>query len=192
MGYERSEWLLRTQSATHNTLNAAALPLLHRATDNLYLKQLLRRDEEALYALTCHQFASRFIQKARPSPPTFSETQRSIEQLLLPYEHSCQFFLTQKHMRVCPHCLDEKDGYDRLYWRCEPLLICPRHSVLLVSHCPSCRALIPALRPSLTLCPSCHISDYRTALFPLLREEHRLESSQSLLMRQLGIDDTEI
>jgi TniQ len=100
------------------------------------------------------------------------------------------FFLTGRYTRVCPLCLEEENGYDRLYWRCRLVLYCPRHRVLLVYSCPTCKKPIPAVRPSLTLCPACKTGDYRAHLHPLLPEDRWLEPGQMSLLRHLGIDET--
>jgi len=93
---------------------------------------------------------------------------------------------------VCPLCLDEDEGYDHLYWRCDLLLLCPRHCVFLLSRCPACRAPIPALRPQLTTCPSCGKGDYRsTVLAPQVEEETWLRASHCQLLSHLGVEPAE-
>jgi hypothetical protein len=93
------------------------------------------------------------------------------------------YFQDPLPMKVCPARLGQQDGYDRLYWRCDLLLLCPRHCVFLLSRCPACRAPIPALRPQSTTCPSCGKGDYRsTVLAPQVEEETCLRTSHSLLL----------
>jgi len=191
MGYEHPKWLLRPESASHK-INVANLPLLHRAKDYFFLERLLLLEEGQIYALTLHQFAFRFTQNPSPLTEMDQKEPVSISRPGIHHEHAHQFFFTGPSSQVCPHCLEEEDGYDRLYWRCNLLLYCPRHQVFLIRSCPSCRAPIPALRPSLTHCPECKIGDYRTASFPLLSEDHWLVPSHVTLLRHLGVDEVEM
>ena len=96
-----------------------------------------------------------------------------------------------KGTRVCPYCLDEPVGYDRLYWRIAPLLSCPRHRVFLRSACPACKASIPALRPHPYRCPSCQGGDYRCSALPVPEDVLWLEASQAILLDQFGIERAE-
>ncbi len=190
MGYENPVWLLRPEGVPHK-INPANLPLLHRQNDYLFLERLLLLDEEQLYALTLHRFVLRFTQRSHLSSDRSLETEQSIKRASLQYEYGRQFFLSERYTRVCPRCLDEGDGYDRLYWRCELVLFCPRHAVFLIQNCPACQAPIPAFRPSPTHCPTCTTGDYRLALLPLLPEECWLEPGHATLLRHLGIDKAE-
>jgi hypothetical protein len=192
MGYARPQWLLRPQAVQHE-IDQDALPVLHRRLDSLLLSRLLLLEEEQLYALTLHRFASRISQPrpSAPSVPTQRIDQRSSGQPLLD-ERDHSFFLPRRNIQVCPLCLDEDEGYDRLYWRCDLLLLCPRHRVFLVRHCPACRAPIPALRPQSTTCPSCGEGDYRsTVLVPQVEEESWLRASHCLLLSHLGVEPAE-
>jgi molybdenum-dependent DNA-binding transcriptional regulator ModE len=42
--------------------------------------------------------------------------------------------------RYCPHCLSDTDGRWQGSWRLAWNTTCPKHGVLLLSHCPSCRS----------------------------------------------------
>ncbi len=191
MGYEKPEWLLRLESVPHK-INPDNLPLLHRQKDYLLLKRLLLLEEEEIYALTLHCFAQHFSQDVWLLSAMHKDVQQSINRAGLSYEYGHQFFLTQRYTKVCPLCLDEEDGYGRLFWRCTLILYCPRHRVLLVHSCPTCKGPIPALRPSLTLCPACKTGDYRMCLHPILPEDLWLESGHRSLLRHLGIDEAEV
>jgi TniQ len=186
MGYQYPRWLLRPEQLPLLTIDPASLPLLERPIDYRYLSRLLLLEEEQLYALTLHRFARRF---ARPFPHLAS--QETGTRQLLSFEHRTQFFDSSRHTRVCPCCLDEGEAYDRLYWRCELVLSCARHRVLLIDRCPSCGVQIPALRPSPTACPSCRSGDYRSVLLPVPSEEQWLVESQATLLVQLGVDGPE-
>jgi len=107
-------------------------------------------------------------------------------------ERDRSFFLANRYTQVCPRCLDEDEGYDHLYWRCDLLLLCPRHRVFLVRHCATRHARIPAFRPLPTTCPSCEQGDYRSAvLSPQLEEEPWLQASHALLLGHLGVEPTQ-
>jgi hypothetical protein len=45
--------------------------------------------------------------------------------------------------RVCPYCIREQPGYDRLYWSMQGVQSCPRHNVRLPERCPACLKPIP-------------------------------------------------
>lgn len=172
MGYARPQWLLRPEAVQHR-IDQDTLPVLHRPMDSLLLSRLLHLEEKQLYSLTLHRFASRFTQPRQTvlAVPDESNERLSSERLVLD-ERGRSFFLPSRYTQVCPRCLDEDEGYDRLYWRCDLLLLCPRHRVFLVRHCPTCHAQIPALRPLSTTCPSCEQGDYRsTVLSPQVEEE---------------------
>lgn len=192
LGYPRPEWLLHPEQINH-TIPRASLSLLRRRADYTFLGRLLLLEEEHLYALTLHRFAERFqppLHTPPVRPAVSAEPGSDIERLLLPYEHRT-LFQTERHTSVCPHCLDEGVGYDRLFWRCHLLFLCPRHALFLVNRCPACHALIPALRPSLTTCPICRVGDYRRASVPLQPEEQWCVPSHRWLLAQLGIEVAE-
>ncbi|MFL5703203.1 MAG: TniQ family protein [Ktedonobacteraceae bacterium] len=188
MGYERPEWILRAEAFSHR-IAPNALPLLRRQADYQLLKRQLLLEEEQLFSLTLHRFAHRFEALASPLSQTDPDFLASIERML---PRHVQFFRSEPETQVCPLCLDKPDGYDRLYWRCSYVLLCARHRIYLVDHCPVCRAPIPGLRIHPMRCPSCHVGDYRTNIVPLLEEDDWLEASQSLLLGQLGVERAEI
>ena len=192
MGYARPQWLLRPEAVQHR-IDQDTLPVLHRPMDSLLLSRLLHLEEKQLYSLTLHRFASRFTQPRQTvlAVPDESNERLSSERLVLD-ERGRSFFLPSRYTQVCPRCLDEDEGYDRLYWRCDLLLLCPRHRVFLVRHCPTCHAQIPALRPLSTTCPSCEQGDYRsTVLSPQVEEEPWLLASHALLLGHLGVEPPE-
>src|SRR6266571_2958944 len=144
MGYERPEWILRPEALSHS-IAPSTLPLLRRRADYQLLKRLLLLEEEQLFSLTLHRFTHRFEALPCPPPQTNPDFLASIERTL---PRHVQFFRSEPETQVCPLCLDNPDGYDRLYWRCSYVLLCARHRIYLVDHCPACRAPIPGLRRS--------------------------------------------
>ena len=75
--------------------------------------------------MTRHALSARFqqpvsLQQAGRAGSTLfgSTSPEEISCPLLWQEHSLQHFEADKYIRVCPLCLDEPEGYDRLYWRC--------------------------------------------------------------------------
>ena len=185
MGYAQPQWLLRPEAVGHR-IDQDSLPVLYRPLDSLLLSRLLHLEEKKLYSLTLHRFASRLApphQTALASPDEPNE--RPSRGRLFLNERDRRFFLANRYTQVCPRCLDEYSGYDRLYWRCDLLLFCPRHHVFLVRHCPTCHARIPAFRPLPTTCPTCQQGDYRsTILGPQAGEEAWLQASHTLLMNR--------
>ena len=125
MGYGRPQWLLRPEAVQHR-IDQDTLPVLHRPIDSLLLGRLLYLEEKQLYLLTLHRFASRFTQPRQTvlAIPDEPDERRSRRHLFLD-ERDRSFFLASRYTQVCPRCLDEDEGYDRLYWRCDQLLLCP-------------------------------------------------------------------
>jgi hypothetical protein len=195
MGYDHPKWLLHQENIPY-TINSVTLSVLHRRTDYLFLGRQMLLEEEQLYALTLHQFASRlYLPHHSPSPFAISQDDwRSIDRPRLWYEDQHRFFLSEIYTRVCPLCLDECDGrggYDRLFWRCRLMLVCPRHHVFLVNRCPACKAYIPALRKNLLICPSCGKGEYRSAVLTLPVKDAWLLTSHYLLLSHLGVESVE-
>lgn len=57
-------------------------------------------------------------------------------------------------MAVCTKCLAEY-GYAFNMWNFKALVVCPRHSVSLINHCPNCHKPLTLNRPSLCRCKYC-------------------------------------
>jgi hypothetical protein len=189
MGYEHLVWILRPQGIAH-TIAPRSLPFLRRRLDYQVLTDLLQLDEHTLYGLTLHRFFSsleRHEKAYRIKVPGHS----FIERPLLRSSSRQEFFWSELKTQVCPLCLDEAHGYDRLYWRLRSVLLCPRHRVLLNQRCPTCAAAIPALRSHLTRCTTCHGGDYRQRCIALLPEDQWLYDNHCLLFTQLGIREEE-
>ena len=65
MNYENARWVLHPQHVSRG-IAPAALPRLHLRADYLLLTRLLHLEEEQIYQLTLHRFASRFEQTPAP------------------------------------------------------------------------------------------------------------------------------
>ncbi len=161
MNYGHPSWALVSAEPPCRKVYAPDIPLLHRRDDYVVLEQQLGIDEEGLYALSLH----RFVGVLQPREKTQEEAVLAgdiTRPLLDPYLAE-KMFLPLDQTKVCPACLDESAGYDRLFWRLQSVVVCPRHELQLIDRCPACQAYIPPLRPRLTLCPSCGQGDYRQA-----------------------------
>jgi hypothetical protein len=153
---------------------------LCRKEDFLYLEQLLYLDEETLYFTTVHHFAS-ILQYGTNLP-----VRQNARLISRPFLSDRSYFQGSLYTKVCPACLDETDGYDRLYWRAAFILLCPNHALPLRANCPYCKKVIPALRAELTQCPFCKNGDYRILTARVL-ENSVLFQGELLLLRSLGI-----
>jgi TniQ len=137
MGYEHPQWLLSQTNIQHK-IKPGALSVLRKRSDYLFLGRQLLLEEEQLYALTIHRFASRLYKlRSSTSPfPIHHQDRNSIDRPLLWHEDQHRFFLSETYTRICPFCLEEDDTsrrHDRLFWRYRYILICPKHHVFLVS-----------------------------------------------------------
>ncbi len=92
--------------------------------------------------------------------------------------------------RLCPYCVRDRQGYDRVYWNLRGVLCCPRHKVRLLERCPACLKDIPAVRPQVRQCPYCQSETY---ILPTeqLSEESTLAAGTSLLLTMLQIPSSE-
>ncbi len=192
MGYPQPGWILRPQKAEH-AIAPGELALLQRPLDYELLMRLLHLDQTALHRLTLHHFATRVQGTSAVRPVGAAGAQRAFRLSELPRLWNVQqlFSYPGQTIQVCPRCLDEPDGYQRLYWRATPVLLCPRHSVWLLDSCPACQKPIPGLRPQLSTCPACG-GDYRQRVLPLAPEASWLRSTHRVLLTHLGIDAIEL
>ena len=185
MGYEKPEWILHPEHASHSIAPKQLAYLRHLADYGL-IEQLLLLDEETLYSLTLHRFFPFLV--GRSAPPA-SHLHAEIKRPRL-WEQN--IFWEPLETQVCPQCLLEKDAYDRLYWRTRTLLICPRHSIYLQHRCPVCLKPIPALRSHPFLCLYCKDGDYRSSCEPIDPRDMWLYDTQVLLLEHLGVDHEEV
>ena len=189
MEYPNPKWILQPESGTHR-IEPDVLPLLSATEDYQMLGKLLALDEERIITLTLHRFAPHLV-KPDVSPSSIDQTsgQKMAHSPILSYPYL--FSHKDRMISVCPYCLDEPVGYDRLYWRIAALLTCPRHRVFLRSACPSCGAPIPALRPHPYRCSTCQSGDYRYSASAVPEGMYWLTLSQAIMLHQFGIDQSE-
>ncbi|HEX9135286.1 MAG TPA: TniQ family protein [Ktedonobacteraceae bacterium] len=183
MGYEQPEWVLHPENSAQS-IAPQRLAYLSRLADYELLERLLLLDEEVLYSLTLHRFATSL--GGRHSTPGQLPLEIGRLQLLDP-----GFFWPRLETQICPYCLYEEEAYDRLYWRVRTLLICPRHLIYLQHRCPACFKPIPALRSHPFLCPYCRKGDYRSVCEAIHPRDVWLYDTQVLLLEHLAIDYTE-
>ena len=178
MGYAHPSKLLPGER-TEPPFREADLLFISIPNELRLFASILHLDEEVIYRLTAHRFAS-----------SFREPRRFVtagENLILDVNSAILFFPDASSTKVCPRCLDEEVEYDRLYWRIQGVFACPQHRVLLVERCPSCKKKMPALRPLAWLCPCCQQGDYRKVVSEPIAEDHLLHAGTCLLLKALGV-----
>jgi len=100
MGYKNPIWILRPEVISYS-VQAFSLGLLRKRMDYQFFEQLLGLDEEALYRLTLHRFASR-VQAPELSRSTNAEM---IQRPLLTRYLFQSLFHPYSATKVCPRCL---------------------------------------------------------------------------------------
>ncbi len=183
MGYKNPQWILRPEEST-STIQSFNLCMLREKTDYHFLEHLLQLDEEALYSLTIHRFASR-VQAPELARSTVAEV---IQRPLLTRYLFQSFFHPYSATKFCPYCLAEEPVYGRLFWNALPVVACLRHKLFLLDRCPSCHHSVPILRPSFTQCPYCRNGDYREAPVVSLPNDALFHLGQALILERLGIE----
>jgi TniQ len=117
-----------------------------------------------------------------PSYNVFSQrawlTEHGLKSWLLPYQHDTT--------RVCPYCVEEQEGYDRVFWNLQGVLCCPHHRARLLEKCPACLQIIPAIRPRTNQCPFCSRATYRLAV-KRIPKNSALAAGTNLLLTKLGV-----
>lgn len=148
MGYRRPEWVLRSSREEPSAPSFPAdVTLLEPGDATRWLGRRLRLDEEVLYQLTLHRFATALQAPSGPEKrrPTFSPSGTDGQFLLTQataWRHCTPIGTTQ----LCPAYLDEEKSYEPLYWKLRYVLLCPRHRLFLIDRCPVCHQLIPLFR----------------------------------------------
>lgn len=188
MRYEDPTWLLISQDAPRLKMD---VPVLRRQDDYRLLERQLGLGREVLYRLTLHRLAPRL---QRPAEGEYVVSHSDSDDLhVRPYLAETtrrRYCAPLRDTKVCPACLEEELGYDRLYWRLRPVVLCPEHALLLTDRCPHCQAPIPSLRPGLTSCPYCQQGDYRRSPRTSIPSIPWLFAGQALLLRQLASEHT--
>lgn len=136
MGYDRFSTLL-------SLIEDAEIPAdLNTSASRPFLSELgrwLRVDEALLGELTVHRWTDRLVARARGSPSAQCDSKTLL-----------RYFAPSA--RVCPACLVEEPNRERLIWAFRPLGVCPDHSEILRSRCPSCRRTFSPRRLDLGYC----------------------------------------
>ena len=184
MGYSNPIWILRPEDIGH-IIRTEWLLLLRNVKDYRMLELLLSLEEEAVYKLTFHRFA---LQLQAPEISHVGALEE-IPRPFIAFPTQVSFFHPSYSTKVCSRCLDDEEGYGRLYWNLLYVTNCPRHGIALVDRCPVCHSSIPALRASLSVCPRCKQGDYRAALIKLLPDDPFFCTGYALMLRRLGIEN---
>ncbi len=92
--------------------------------------------------------------------------------------------------KICPSCVREQGGYDRLYWNLRGVLCCPRHRVQLLERCPTCLHSITSVRLQVSQCQFCQrdLCKHQTEPLPV---DSLLLASTSVLMTMLRFPSSE-
>ena len=183
MSYKNPGWILHPEEIP-SAIQPYNLCLLRRIADYQFLERLLCLDEETIYGLTLHRFASR-LQVPEAIPP---DATREVQRPLLTRYLFQTFFHPYSATKVCSACLADDPQYARLYWSALPAVACLRHRILLTDRCPVCRRPIPLLRPSVAICPRCKTGDYRNAPAVPMPEDPLFHMGQALILHHLGVE----
>jgi excisionase family DNA binding protein len=109
------------------------------------LATLFGQDEERLLQQTVHLLAGSLVLTTKGEVPA----ERCDSKTVLKY-----FELA--HRPICPKCVVEEQGYERLSWLIRPIFICVRHQCRLVDHCPNCHKTFRSGRADLRRCRCGH------------------------------------
>lgn len=181
MGYERSEWMLSPEkSGWHVT--ASRLPGLRYQQDYHLLGSLLNVEEEMLYRLTVHRFASVLSQRES----------RAVQEIDRPLVAVTPYVSAQLSVSVCPSCVAESESYDRLYWRLPLACVCPKHGQVLRHMCPDCQHPIKSLRIHAYRCGFCSQGDYRKDVARALGPSSALLNASRWMLQLAGVEREEL
>jgi hypothetical protein len=184
MGYKYVQWLLPPEEVPCSI--GPVICTLQSAVSYRILERLFLLSEERLYRTTFHRFTTQL--QAPEETHLLNET-GEIQRPVLTRITAQRFISSQQRTRVCPLCLAERESYGRLYWGILPVIVCPRHHIMLADRCPMCQEKIPVLRSSLTRCPRCRKGDYRQAPIVLFGDEPLLHTSQAFILDHLGVEE---
>lgn len=163
MGYQGLRQLL---NLIENVPFPPHLDQLPRGAALAALTRFLRRDEDALLAMTAHHWVEQLVLRRcgeRAPPQCDSKT-------LLRYFQPAR-------PRVCPKCVETAPHGDRLVWSFRPLGICPEHGAVLLTRCPGCRSSFSSLRLDLVRCRCGYTlvaNETPTILGPALEQAQRV------------------
>ena len=185
MGYPDYRWLLRPEGK-HWDIKDTDLPLLSAKHDYQILEHLLLLSEEQVYSHTLHRFAAPLAQ-AHGQPLSAGAQHNPPSLIWLSSKLQESYFLPIHTIRICPICLQDQEGYDRLYWRLHLIPYCPCHRVRLLEKCPSCEAPIVSNRRIASSCPRCQQA-YSLVDPPSLSSTNPLSIGERLLLKALGFE----
>ncbi len=190
MRYEHPDWVLISPDTPHRKVYSREVPLLHRLADYQVLERTLRLGEAELHHMTLHRFAARLQspEKEARAPSSYTGAD-SIDRPLLCWSAVRRVGVSLRTTKICLDCLQEALGHDRLFWHLRPVILCPRHSLLLIDRCPNCSAPIPGLRLSPDRCPYCQ-REYLQARRALIPPTSWLHEGQTLLLHLLTAEST--
>jgi hypothetical protein len=202
MHYEKVTWLFQPEMGQpYSYIPPSEISLLTEQSTYAFFSRLLLIDEEALYQMTLHRFASVFQQlDFFPVLKSPWKTEQYIQKGNTPYRSPINrprlekgalrsFFLPNLTTQICPLCLEESAAYDRLYWKVRYLLTCHKHAIPLQRQCSACQKPIPSTRLCATTCPFCK-SAYRSSsshIQPLPKEASCLLRGDLLTLQALGV-----
>ncbi len=193
MFYEHPDWVLISTNTPHRKVYSREIPLLHRLADYQVLEHVLGLDEAEIYHMTLHRFATRLQSPKKGGRVASSSVgAESIGRALLSHSAVRRVGISLRTIKVCAGCLEEEPGYDRLFWRLRPVILCPRHSLVLIDRCPNCLVPIPALRPSPDRCPYCQHGEYRQARHVSIPFSSWLYEGQTILLHLLTTESAEV
>jgi hypothetical protein len=184
MHYKHPDWVLISPDTPHRKVYSQEIPLLHRLADYWMLERMLGLDEAEIYHMTLHRFATHLQSPKKGGQGASFSRALSIGRPLLSRSAVRRIGISPRTTKICPGCLEEETGYDRLFWRLRTVIFCPRHSLVLIDRCPTCLAPIPGLRPSPERCPYCH-REYLQAYRALIVPTSCLHEGQMLLLHLL-------
>jgi TniQ len=184
MGYEDPRWIVQPETHSPAIHKPTEIPMLSQQAHYTYLAQLLQLEEKTLHRLTLHRFAP-YLQ---PPEERIHTMITGVQQPVLNVKVFRKYFFPISSTQVCPCCLKEGEPYDRLYWRCRLVLICPYHSTLLLQACPRCHQPISTMRAKLTHCPRCNQINYQTCATPSFKQAEIFSSGSAYLLKQLGVN----
>lgn len=187
MGYEYPLWILRPEAIPY-CIESEGLSILRKKRDYEFLKRLLCIDEQTLYNLTFHRFAS------LTQLPEFirCNKEEEISRPLITSTNMSKLTQCRSATKICPACLEEEPAYGRSYWNIKFVVSCLKHRNFLVQQCPECQRAIPLFRPSLVSCPFCKKGDYRRIVPCNLPNDPYFAAGQSWILKQLSVENEEL
>lgn len=152
------------------------------------LSQLTELTTEALYSLTLHHFAPRYL--APEALAAHDQYSGDIDMPLWPDRDLREYIHPRAELQLCPQCWAE-GGVMLLPWSLRLVTSCPVHKVLLVDKCPACDSPLVLGSWSDVLDGVCSNCGYDLArIEPISLEGHReTEELTTLIWSAIGLAD---